>query len=63
MAADTSHVLRDRFGIERLYPLQQRIVARLLGGGDALVVMPTGSGKSQCYQLPALTLPAVGSPG
>jgi len=49
-------VLRERFGFERLYPLQRRIIARVMAGGDALVVMPTGSGKSLCYQLPALAL-------
>lgn len=58
---DPLAVLRGRFGHERLYPLQERIVERLLGGGDALVVMPTGSGKSLCYQLPALSLPGPGT--
>ena len=47
-------ILAERFGLERLRPLQARIVDRLLAGGDAFVVMPTGSGKSLCYQLPAL---------
>lgn len=47
-------VLRDRFGHRTLRPLQERIVRRVLDGGHALVVMPTGSGKSLCYQLPAL---------
>lgn len=49
-------VLRTRFGFERLFPLQERIISRVMAGGDALVVMPTGSGKSLCYQLPALAL-------
>ena len=60
----TSHVnqvLQTRFGHKSLRPLQQRIVDRVMGGGDALVVMPTGSGKSLCYQLPALTLSGPGS--
>ncbi|MEQ8769441.1 MAG: RecQ family ATP-dependent DNA helicase [Phycisphaerales bacterium] len=47
-------ILRDRFGLEALRPLQAEIIDRVLGGGHALVVMPTGSGKSLCYQLPAL---------
>lgn len=48
------HVLRSRFDLQELYPLQERIVTRLCAGGHALVVMPTGSGKSLCFQLPAL---------
>ncbi len=50
----TQQILTDRFGIRALYPLQEKIVGRLLDGRHALVVMPTGSGKSLCYQLPAL---------
>lgn len=53
-------VLKERFGHDSLYPLQQQIVDRVMSGGDALVVMPTGSGKSLCYQLPALALPGDG---
>lgn len=48
--------LRSRFGFESLRPLQSEIVDRVMGGGDALVVMPTGSGKSMCFQLPALAM-------
>ncbi|PCI42408.1 MAG: hypothetical protein COB46_00010 [Rhodospirillaceae bacterium] len=47
-------ILKDRFGLDALRPLQQEIIDRVLGGGDALIVMPTGSGKSLCFQLPAL---------
>lgn len=47
-------VLRERFGLESLRSLQSQIVDRVLSGGDALVVMPTGGGKSLCFQLPAL---------
>lgn len=57
----TLSVLRDRFGHEALFPLQARVVAQIMEGGDALVVMPTGSGKSLCFQLPALAMPGPGT--
>jgi ATP-dependent DNA helicase RecQ len=46
--------LRSRFGFEQFRPGQAEAVAAALADRDALVVMPTGSGKSLCYQLPAL---------
>ncbi len=49
-------VLRDRFGFDALRPLQQLVIERLMSGGDALTIMPTGSGKSLCFQLPALAM-------
>ena len=51
--------LRTHFGHPQFRPGQERIVDAVLGGDDVLVVMPTGSGKSLCYQLPALVLPGV----
>jgi ATP-dependent DNA helicase RecQ len=57
----TSHdvmlaALRRYWGYESFRPLQERIVSSLLAGRDACVVMPTGGGKSLCYQLPAAML-------
>ncbi len=51
--------LRTHFGHEQFRPGQERIVNAVLGGDDVLAVMPTGSGKSLCYQLPAVVLPGV----
>ncbi len=45
------------FGIEELRPGQKQIIETVLKGGNALGVMPTGAGKSLCYQLPALFFP------
>jgi ATP-dependent DNA helicase RecQ len=47
-------VLRDTFGHTQFRGAQQDIVEHVLAGGDALVLMPTGGGKSLCYQVPAL---------
>src|SRR3954464_11316486 len=48
--------LRERFGFQAFRPGQEAVIAQLLAGHSALAVFPTGSGKSLCYQLPALLL-------
>ena len=53
-------VLQRVFGYESFRGEQQAIVDQLIGGGDALVLMPTGGGKSLCYQIPALVRDGVG---
>ncbi len=47
-------ILRTVFGYDRFRGLQQQVVEHVLAGGDALVLMPTGGGKSLCFQIPAL---------
>ena len=47
-------LLKSHFGFDAFLPLQEEIVGRVLGQKDSLVVMPTGGGKSLCYQLPAV---------
>ena len=54
--AEVHSSLRRYWGYESFRPLQQRIVRSLVEGRDACVVMPTGGGKSLCYQLPAALL-------
>ena len=51
--------LREQFGFESFRPGQEEAIRRVLAGESLLVVMPTGSGKSLCYQLPAGLLPGV----
>ncbi|MBI5890575.1 MAG: DNA helicase RecQ [Nitrosomonadales bacterium] len=53
-------ILRDTFGYTAFRGAQQAIVEHVVSGGDALVLMPTGGGKSLCYQIPALLRPGVG---
>lgn len=52
--ADPAAALRTYFGFESLRPGQDAVVETVMAGRDALVIMPTGGGKSLCYQLPAL---------
>lgn len=51
--------LRQAFGITRLRPGQQEVIESVLHGHHTLAVMPSGAGKSLCYQLPALKIPGV----
>ncbi|WP_241839832.1 DNA helicase RecQ [Frankia sp. CcI49] len=57
---DATDVLRRVFGYESFRDGQRQIIEHVVGGGDALVLMPTGGGKSLCYQIPALVRPGTG---
>ncbi|MBN9613656.1 MAG: DNA helicase RecQ [Actinobacteria bacterium] len=54
LAVDPARVLSEVFGYSSFRGEQESIVRQLAGGGDAVVLMPTGGGKSICYQVPAL---------
>jgi ATP-dependent DNA helicase RecQ len=56
---DLSGLLQKHFGYSAFRPLQEEIIKTVLDGKDCLTVMPTGSGKSLCFQLPALCLPGI----
>jgi ATP-dependent DNA helicase RecQ len=53
---DIQHILKKTFGYSRFRPQQEEIIHHVLDGKDALVIMPTGGGKSLCYQVPALAM-------
>lgn len=52
-------VLRKYWGHEDFRPGQDQAIANVLSGSDSLTIMPTGGGKSLCYQVPAMMLPGV----
>lgn len=56
---DASGVLRRVFGYDAFRGFQREVIDHVVAGGDALVLMPTGGGKSLCYQIPALVRPGV----
>lgn len=57
--ADPKLVLKTVFGYDEFRPLQKDIITNVLKGNDTLAVMPTGGGKSLCYQLPALIMQGI----
>ena len=56
---DLHGLLKEHFGYTAFRPMQEEVVRHTLGGGDSLVLMPTGGGKSLCYQLAALAMPGM----
>jgi ATP-dependent DNA helicase RecQ len=60
MDDNPQHLLHSIFGYEAFRDQQADIIDHLLAGGDALVLMPTGGGKSLCYQIPAIMRSGVG---
>lgn len=54
---DLEHHLKQHFGYNSFRPNQKEIIGALLEGKDVLAILPTGAGKSLCYQLPAMILP------
>jgi ATP-dependent DNA helicase RecQ len=60
MQSTSLEILRTVFGFREFRSRQEAIIDHVMDGGDALVLMPTGGGKSMCYQIPALLRPGAG---
>jgi ATP-dependent DNA helicase RecQ len=54
---EIERLARTRFGVEELRPGQREVIDAVMAGHDVLAVMPTGAGKSLCFQIPALLIP------
>lgn len=59
MPQDIQQLLKTYFGYEQFRPQQEEIIHHTLSGQDSLIIMPTGGGKSLCFQLPALAMEGV----
>ncbi len=59
MISTPQSILKDTFGYDDFLPRQKEVIENILQRKDSLAIMPTGGGKSLCYQIPALLLPGI----
>lgn len=59
MVRSPEHILNEVFGFQGFRPLQREVIASVLSGKDTLALLPTGAGKSLCYQVPGLALEGI----